>query len=82
MLLMKSLARITIVVVLGGFLLTSGGCGSDNVPVDPEGGEKLKQARINAYGPAGYTKEKGASGPAPAAESSQAAARRKAMGGP
>jgi hypothetical protein len=81
MLLMKSLARITIVVLLGSFLLTSGGCGSGSVPVDPQGGEKQKQARINAYGPAGYTKEKGAAGPGPTAESSQAAARRKANGG-
>ncbi len=77
----KNLLRIAVSTSLGFVLLAVVGCGNDSIKLDPEGGEKLKQARINAYGPAGYTKEKGGSGSAPAAESAQAAARRKAMGG-
>ena len=52
-------ARIAILPALAALLL-AGGCGDGSVPLDPEGGEKLRQARINAYGKSGYTAQKGA----------------------
>jgi hypothetical protein len=50
----KSLARIMIPPALGVVLLATNGCGSSKSPtLEPDGGEKIKQARINAYGASG-----------------------------
>jgi hypothetical protein len=79
----KTWVRIAMPACLGAFLLAATGCGNGTIPVDPDRAEKLKQARINAYGQTGYESAKGAGGQtsAPPTESAQAAARRKAMQG-
>jgi hypothetical protein len=80
----RSLASLTIVPVLGAVFLAAGGCGEREYPVDPEGGARLKQARIAAYGPSGAPKTtKGAnvSGGGVSSGGTQAAARQKAQGG-
>ena len=71
---MHSLARIAVLPAFGLALLAAGGCG-DGSPADPEGGVKLKQARIAAYGPSGTPSGKGSS------LNTQAAARQRAQGG-
>jgi hypothetical protein len=79
---LKNLARFAIVPVLGMLLSIAGGCGNGgSVSVDPEGGAKLKQARIAAYGPSGAPSGKPGAVQAQAQDTSgQAAARRKAQG--
>ena len=78
----RSLASLAIVPALGAALLGAGGCGERDYPVDPEGGAKQKQARINAYGasgaPSGKPTGKASSGPN---LGSQGAARQKAQAG-
>ncbi len=76
----KILARIAILLFLGVILQTTGGCGDGSVPLDPEGGEKLKQARINAYGKSGVSTPKGG-GASASGGGAQASARQKAGGG-
>ncbi len=80
---MKHLTRIAVPAGLGIFLLAAGGCGNNSVSLDPEGGEKIKQARINALGPAGASNVRGP-GPGsttPPVVNSQAAARQRAQSG-
>jgi hypothetical protein len=58
MLHVKNFAKLAILPALALILLASG-CGDGSPNLDPEGGEKLKQARLSAYGKNGYTSEKG-----------------------
>jgi len=76
----RVLGRVAIVPALGVVMATVFGCGNDSYPVDPEGGERLKQARINAYGKSGYDqgKQRGSQGPQDL--SGQNAARQRAQG--
>jgi hypothetical protein len=56
----RNVKRLAIFPTLAAVLLVAG-CQDSNPNLDPEGGEKLKQARISAYGKAGYASAKGAS---------------------
>ncbi len=76
------LANLAIVPALGAVLLAAGGCGEREYPVDPEGGARLKQARINAYGPTGAPTGKGeVKGGGLPTLNAQAAARQRAQSG-
>jgi hypothetical protein len=56
----QKFARLAILPALALCLLASG-CGEEPPNLDPVNGQKLKQARINAYGKNGYASEKGVS---------------------
>jgi hypothetical protein len=76
----KSLARIAI---LPAFLAgLASGCGGDGgVASNPERGEQLKQARLEAYGKSGMPKAAGKVISAASSGGSQGAARGKAQSG-
>ena len=71
---MRTRSRLAILLLFGFLLQAAGGCGDGSVPVDPNGGERLKQARISAYGKSGTPSGKGAN------VNSQAAARQQSQG--
>lgn len=60
----KVLMRVVFPPVCGLILMVAGGCGdgATTADMDPDGGNKLKQARINAYGKAGFESSKGKPG--------------------
>ncbi len=60
----KILMRVVFPPICGLILVMAGGCGGETTTadMDPDGGNKLKQARINAYGKAGVENSKGKPG--------------------
>ena len=60
----KVLMRLACPPVCGLLLVLVSGCGdgATTAEKDPEGGNKLRQARINAYGNAGFESGKGKPG--------------------
>ncbi len=77
----ENLVRAVILPFLGGILLPMSGCGNGSYPVDPAGGDKLKQARINAYGPSGSPPSKGGQSAPVISGGSQGLARQKSQSG-
>jgi hypothetical protein len=75
----KNFARLALLPALALFLLADG-CGDGSPNLDPEGGEKLKQARIAAYGKTGYVSDRGTATSATGG-GAQGAARAKAQSG-